>query len=288
MRLGKALVFLVLLAAGPAAAQDRVSVLRDVVVEPGESVNAVFCFFCGARVLGTVRGDVVTLWAGAEVAGVVEGDVMVIGGGIRVRAGATVHHDAVASAGIVQIDPGGAVAGESFSQTSLYLPGQRRGHWRGIAAFLLLNLFVALLSLAVLGIRLGRQVAGLRADRWQVPLVGLLLLGAVLGLYAAAEFLGAYAELWIIGVTSVWFLLWVGGYAGLCAWIGGRLMPWGNPVAAVAAGAVGVTLLALIPLAGLVVYAVAVLYSFGIAGWSGFGFRRGPLPSVSPMPPGSA
>jgi hypothetical protein len=79
-----------------ARSEDRLSVIRSIVVEAGEKSGEVNCFGCSVRVRGWPRA---ILWPSAAADGTVAADLVALGGTIRLGRGAILAEDAVAIGG---------------------------------------------------------------------------------------------------------------------------------------------------------------------------------------------
>jgi len=255
---------------------DRTSVLRSIVVEPGDSPEDVTCFFCPVHVKGTVNGDVVTFWAGVDVEGTVRGDVVVIGGAIDVRSRGKIEGDSVALPGQVVEEPRSSFGGETDEHPWCHLPGQRQIFWRGAVGWLAhLMVFSFLILLFIGARRVYQQAEYISLHPARTVLTGLIVFAVILGLYAVSPYLltgrfGKYIGDWAIGVTVLWGLLLVAGLAGTCTWLARAFFSTMNVLVLTLAGAVLVALISLIPFAGFVLFLLLMFAAMGVPIWTRF------------------
>ena len=267
-------------------AQDRVSVVRSVVVEQGERVGDVTCYFCSVQMFGEAYGDVTAIGGNVEVDGPVSGEVVAVGGNVKLGPAARVAKDAVAVGGVADRDPQ-ATTHENDPPVSVpwfFLPGQRHLAWRGVVVLVGFFALLALIFAALLRARrLERLAESMR--RWYVtfPVGVLLLAGFSLG-FNFADRLGRWAD-WVgYGLAAVLSILLGAGFAGLAYTVGGLFLPR-TTFASVTIGAGLLIALQLIPLGGLVVFVLVLVFALGNAAWSGLGFRGGPPSPLRPYPP---
>jgi hypothetical protein len=275
-------VFLGLLAGGPAApAEDRIHVVRAVVVEPGQTTGGdLIGFFCNVRIRGTAAQDVIVIGGSVDVEGTARDDVIVIGGAIYARRGSTLENDAIAIGGPVARDEGATIRGESVARPYSHLPGQREVFVRGGVALAALCVFVALFGYALVRARRSQRIAAALRFR---PVASLLW---GLGILALAVVLLNASEKWefteeagpplvLLGVAVVC----APGYVGLCWW-GGGLSGRTGGFARVLLGALACALLLLLPLAGFLVMWLILALAAGAVALSRFGRR-----DFAPAPP---
>jgi hypothetical protein len=260
-----------------ASAEDRESYFRPVNIPEETYTGSVICVGCDVVVRGDLHGDIVTLWGDVTVYGKVREDVVVVGGAVHLKNGAEVDQDIVALGG--QITREGTIvapAGDSTAIPWIHMPGQRSIGWRGAVALLGFHLCCVLLPALLLRPRAVRSVAK-ASQRWLVT----GLLGAAVavvysyGMLALDEYF--HVSNLVESVFAFVFLAVLGiGIAGIAYEIGEKLFP-GTFVVSLLAGAVVLTVLELIPYAGLLAMLLAASWATGAALWSGLGFR-GPRP----------
>src|SRR5579862_6283336 len=154
MTRGLALVLLVLASTASAVAQtdpsqNRVKVLRDIVVENGETAGDVQCFMCSVHVRGHVSGDIVTVGGGIFNDGKVDGDVVAVGGRIETSSNSRISGEAVALGGYISLQPNSSIGGNAESLPYLLIPGQYRPTFLGSLTLAVINLFFVALGYLV-------------------------------------------------------------------------------------------------------------------------------------------
>ncbi len=272
----------------PAAAEpeDRMSVLRTMVVAEGETVGDALCFGCSIVVRGRVLGDAIAILGGVDVTGQAGrgpvDDVIAVGGGVHAGAAATVPASIVSVGGPVRIDPGATASYDVDSLPWLHVPGQRQLFLEGVASLVAFVLVVVLAGAALVR---ARGIASRDAALARAPvargLLGAALLIAYVCVVANGRRLGRFEDLvqsalgigllvaLVLGSTGVASLL--GRAAARLA--GRRLSPGGRSCAL---GAAALALLCLVPLLGAPVALAALVLACG-----GAVSRRGTL-SASP------
>lgn len=103
-------------------------------------------------------------------------------------------------------------------------------------------------------------------------------LGAIVGsliLLMLAATTGPFAPVLALLVCLLFTAALVVGYTGLSSWLGRSLFREGSALSAVLLGALVITLLQLIPLAGLLVFLAFCLLALGTVALSGFGTSPG-------------
>jgi hypothetical protein len=276
-------------------AAERQQYVRDIVIQSGETTGNLICYFCSIRVRGTVNGDAIAIGGGIEIDGQVSGDAVAAGGGIRLGPGAKVGGDAVAAGGRLERGARASVGGEAESKSWFCLPGQRQLFLTSSLLFVLVNLGLVLIVALVLR---PRRVAVLADTIGEHPLwtllagAGVLLVAAVLFVFSGR--LGEVGEILDTGVSIALAVIMAAGCPGFAFWLGRRLPRVGGSLKAVLAGALLLTLLQLIPIAGVFVFLAAILLAPGCAVLSGFGSGADWLlsllehgrPGLSSPPPG--
>jgi hypothetical protein len=274
---------------------ERQQYVRDIVIQSGETTGDVICFYCSIHILGTVKGDAVALGGGIEIDGTVVGDAVAAGGGLRLGPGAKIGGDAVAGGGKLERGAQASVGGETESAWWFYMPGQRQLFLASTLVFAAVNLGLVLVSSLVLR---RRRVAAL-ADAIAAHPVWTLLAGVGVLLVATAGFIfsikfGEAAEILDTGVTIALAVTLVAGCPGVALWLGRRLPRVRDLFPRLLVGALLLTLLQLIPIAGVLVFLAVALLALGCAVLSGFGSRGDWLlsllehgrPGLSSPPPG--
>jgi hypothetical protein len=289
-RLLSLLAFLFVLAP-PAPAQnpaDHVRLLRNLVIEKGETAGDVVCFSCSVVVRGRVTGDIVTFGGDVEMEGSGGGDVTVFGGRVRLHPGAKVERDIEVFGGALVRAPQTVVDGAQGDFAWFYVPGQRRPAWRGVLA--LLGFHAALLVMCyplARRARTFRMAQTLELRPWWSMLGGLLafllitaLYWAVAGAAVASPALMKYTAAMIWGVIVLQAFLFGFGLVGLSCRLGGAMRQRSGalagligeaPLGLTISGALLIFLMELIPVAGSIAFAVFVLLAMGATVVSLFG-----------------
>jgi hypothetical protein len=255
------------------AAPPRLSLLRELVVAPGDTVEDATCLGCGIVVRGRVVGDTTAILGGV----VVEGeagrgpfdDVVALGGGVRVAPTGRAPASILSVGGPLRIEPGATASYDVDSLPWLHLPGQRQVFAEGAA-----GLFAAVLGPVLLGSVLLRQrgIAARDAGLVTAPLARGLLGAALvagfgclaangdrLGRFEGAAVTAAAALLLAAGAAGSTGLASVAG-RGLARLAGRRLSPgWGAAVL----GAPALALALLVPILGAAAAALALFLSVG-------------------------
>jgi cytoskeletal protein CcmA (bactofilin family) len=278
------LVFLALLLATPAVAQDGddrfdgrvlVSVNGDMTLPAGDEAEVVVVVDGDARIEGSAT--VVTVVNGtATLAGGTVGTLAVVNGSAQIGAGSTVTGDVLELRSTVTVDPGATVGGDVRSMTGDLVGVGIAVGVLGLLAWIAFTIvaWAAGLALAAFGARQVRRAewlisrepvrtfgAGL-AMLFLPPIIAVLLIvtvvllpvGVVLLLFVwpALMFLG-----WL--VASIWIGEWILRTSG-------RPAPERRPYLGVTIGLIVATILSIVPLAG----ALIALFGMGavtLAGW---------------------
>jgi 2-C-methyl-D-erythritol 2,4-cyclodiphosphate synthase len=186
--------------AAPAPAPaDRRSVLRTLVVAPGETVASALCVGCGIVVRGRVLGDSIAILGGVEVLGESgtggADDVLAIGGAVHLGPSAKAPASLVSLGGPVQIDPGAAASYDVDSLPWLHLPGQRRVFAEGAVCLAGFVLSVVLAGAALVRARgIAARDAALRRAPLARGLLGFALVSAYGCLMVNGEGLGRFED----------------------------------------------------------------------------------------------
>ncbi len=249
------------------APENRQSWFRSIVVEPGQNVADAVCYFCNVIVRGQLSGDAVALWGSITVAqnATVEGDAVAIGGGAALGAESKVGGDVVALGGSVEKASSATVAEDVESQWWLYFAGQREIYWRGALLFAGVVMVSALLGYgATRGARFSRMTTAL-ATRWGMCVIAGISVALAAGVlyWLLLKIPGAVA--WGYATLSfVLFLAALPGFAAVASGLGRRAAPC-CPTALPSAlcGALVLALTMMLPIAGLAVFGIVALLSWG-------------------------
>jgi hypothetical protein len=219
-----------------------------------------------------VSGDVVAIGGNIVVEGTANGDLVAIGGDIRLLGQSIVEGDAIAIGGTVGASPGAKATGETDSIPYVHLPDQRSVHVVGGFVFLACNLTIILMTALILRRRRTFNISeSLKSRPWQVSIAGLMLL-LVWGLLII---LVANARGWAALLLGLAVLLpavpLLAGVVGASAAVGSMLFPTRGWVFGVSAGALFVTVIEIIPLAGFILMMIILILCEGCGLISGFG-----------------
>jgi hypothetical protein len=273
-------LLILLLCGVPAAAQtklrpkDRFRILRSITIEPGETVSDVQCFACSVLVRGHVTGDIITVGGDIVVEGAVDGDALAAGGGVESRAQGKMSGNAIAVGGYVETKEGGAIGGKSLGIPYVIIPGQMSPTALGSLALAAFNVFFVGLAFAVLRAR--RMTNTANAIRYRSGLVmisGIISLGVLYALNALCVYLGRAEDEAEIVLGAMLLAVASAGATGLGSAVARIAFPETKGIGTVLAGILALTLLELVPLFGIVVFAAGGLVSLGAAVASGFGAR---------------
>ncbi len=271
-----------LLLASGAQAQDRVRVVRNIVIEQGETVAGdVTCFGCSIRVRGALNGDAVAIAGDVEIEGNVAGDAVAVGGGVRLGPAANLAGDAVAIGGPVRKAETSHLAGGQVPLPWAFLPGQRHLYPRGVVSCAGIELAGFLIFYAIARQRRAANMAGTLAGRpvWTL-IAGLALTGVACLVYNWADQLKRWADPTEKALTVVLLIVFGFGLVGVSCWLGRKLLRQGALLLAGLLGTVVWLVLQLIPLAGFAAFILLFVLASGCAALSGFGSaRRGAAPA---------
>lgn len=267
------------------APQDRISLFRDIVVDPGETYQDVLCFLCAITDRGTALGDVMSYGARAEVDGPVGGEVISFGGSVHLRAKARVAGDVTSFGGRLHKDAGATAGGDQDEVDFVYLPGQREIFVLGCLVFLVINcVLMGAIWFFLPEARLNTLARVLDVRRiwsavWGVAAIALLIA-------IAAGHLPARIQL-TLGWTlfAVEFLMFLLGQVGFSLWLGCQMRPASSARAAMVLGLAVFLALCLVPIVGLVVYCTAIVVCTGMTAASLFGFAHLEKPPSAVKPP---
>lgn len=241
-------------------------------MEKGETLETVVCFFCTIH----VRGQAVvaaTVFGGVEITGTVSEVAVAAGGGVKLVSGGKVGETIVALGGPVEQGAGTTLPADVTAFPWIQLPGQRQIFWRGALGLQGLTILLAFLSYALLRKRRVENVAGTVAGRKIAALLtGLFALVVLLLMVIYSEDAGDWEDYVIYGALLGFFLLGVPGFSAV-ALGAGRVLPRNHAAGAgsILTGAILLALLMLIPVAGLLVWLLAMSLSSGALVLSRFG-----------------
>jgi uncharacterized RDD family membrane protein YckC len=289
---------------------DVVRIGQDYTVEAGEQRGEVVVVMGDATIHGTVDRDVVVVFGTATVTGTgsIGGDFVVVGGAATIAEGATVGGDFVVVGGSVEAPPGFKPGGDHVvvnppvigNRLSDFFPWVTRGLlwgrlivpdlgwiWFAVGAFLLVYLTIN--ALADGPVRASAKVLVERpVTAFGAGLLVFLLTGPINGLLAVS----------VIGIVVIPFLscalLLAGlvGRVGVMRWMGMRLKgdtegatPWAS-LGAFVIGFVLLTLIYMVPVLGIVTWAVVGTLGLGAATLAFADYwRREHPPAPVPPPP---
>jgi uncharacterized RDD family membrane protein YckC len=276
----------------------------------GNVKDAVVAIGGNALAKGDVGDAVVAIAGNAEANGKVGDAVVAVLGNVKIGPGAVVHGDAVAVGGKVEIAEGGKVEGEvvevgvgKFPMLAPFmglgdwfkhcvlklrlLAPQVRWVWGATGAFLLLYLLIT--------VALPRPIAACVNELTQRPattfMLGLLtlLLLPLVALVLTMTGIGVFVVPFVFAVVAIAALI---GKAALLQYFGGLIFrAFGNtvarPVPALLTGFALITLLYLVPILSLLVFAMTCLWAIGVAVTAAFGGARKESPKRPDAPPAS-
>jgi hypothetical protein len=263
---------------------DQIVLTGRLIVPSDDTVDAAVIFDGDALVEGTVRESLVVLNGDAEISGTVNEDVVVLNGDVVVRASAEIGGDLM-TRGEPTVEDGATIRGErgqvvtSFDLEGLGLAG-RFAWWIGYSVSvlvlgLLMLLFVRRLGDAVR--RVSRERTGASIG-WGIGLFFLLPLAAVLLLVTIVGI-----PLGIITLLAL-ALIYTVGYAVATVAVGGLILRSGSTFATFFVGWAVLRLLALIPVAGGVLWLAGSIWGLGLLAVV---IREGTTPerAIPPTPP---
>ncbi len=217
--------------AAPLAAQQEVSVKRDVFVAAGETQDNVIAFGGNVVIEGRVQKSVVAFGGTITVSGEVGEAVVGIGSDITLKPTAAIRGDVISLGGRLEKEPGCTITGDTVYFKASELGGRffKHGLFKGIFAF---PLFPLLLVIKLIGVFLWliaaivvaaifprpivRAAAAVRTSFWPVFWTGLLAVVIFTGLAIFAALLCFI----LIGIPIAIALFW----AGLIVKVFGRVV----------------------------------------------------------------
>lgn len=262
------------------ANHDRLKALKSIVIEGDETASDVQCFLCNVHVRGHVTGDIVTFGGSIFVDGRVDGDAVAFGGRIESNSNSKIFGDAAAIGGYVNRQNNSVIVGDSKSIPYVLIPGQYRPTLLGGLVLALINLlFVTIGYLLVRGKRAETFARAIERRPTSVFFAGVFLLLIFYGLDWLTGYLGHRMESLSDAVLLLIFLvLAAAGATGLGYWVARVVFPETNGIWAAIGGVLALSLLELVPLFGLLVFAVGLIISVGASLATRFGSREVALP----------
>jgi len=215
----------------PLAAQQEVSVKRDIFVAAGETQDNIISFGGNVVVEGRVKQSVVAFGGTITVSGEVGEAVVGIGSNIVLKPTAAIRGDVISLGGLLEKEPGCTITGDTVYFKASELGGRlfNRGLFKGIFAFplfpllifiKLIGLFLWLIAAIVVAVLFPRPIvraaAAVRTSFWPVFWTGLLAVVIFTGLAIFAALLCFI----LIGIPIAIALFW----AGLIVKIFGRVV----------------------------------------------------------------
>lgn len=260
--------------------QDRKKILKDIVIESGETAKDVQCFLCSVRVRGRVTGDLVTFGGAIFVDGSVDHDAVAFGGRIESNSNSRISGDAVAIGGYITRQDNSAIDGHSRSFPYVLIPGQYRPTILGSLTLALINvLFVAFGYLLVRGARAETAASALERRPASAFFAGLFLFLIFYGLDWLTGYLGRAEILSDVALLLVFLTVAAAGATGLGYWVARVAFPETSGVWAAIGGILALSLLELVPLLGLLVFTVGLIMSVGVSLVTRFGSRDAVVPN---------
>jgi hypothetical protein len=258
---------------------DRLKALRSIVIESGDTASDVQCFLCNVHVRGHVTGDVVTFGGSIFVDGRVDGDAVAFGGRIESNSNSKIFGDAVAIGGYISRQENSAIVGKSKSMPYVLIPGQYRPTLLGSLALAAINLFfVAVGYLLVRAKRAETFARAIEHRPTSVFFAGILLLLIFYGLDWLTGYFGRMESLSDAVLLIVFLAIAAAGATGLGYWVARVVFPETSGIWAAIGGVLALSLLELVPLLGLLVFAVGLTISVGASAATRFGSREVSLP----------
>src|ERR1700733_3638820 len=274
------------------ANHDRLKALKSIVIEADETVSDVQCFLCNIHVRGHVTGDIVTFGGSIFVDGRVDGDAVAFGGRIESNSNSKIFGDAVAIGGYINRQNNSVIVGESKSMPYVLIPGQYHPTLLGSLALAFINLFFVTIGyLLVRGKRAETFARAIERRPTSVFFAGVFLLLIFYGLDWLTGYLGHRMEsISDAALLLVFLVLAAAGATGLGYWVARVVFPETNGIWAAIGGGLALSLVELVPLLGLVVFAVGLTISVGASLATRFGSREVSVPKhtaqqLEPQPP---
>src|SRR5271169_5740098 len=254
---------------------DRLKALKSIAIEAGETASDVQCFLCNIHVRGHVTGDIVTFGGSIFVDGRVDGDAVAFGGRIESNSNSKIFGDAVAVGGYISRQENSAIVGDSKSMPYVLIPGQNRP---------------TLLGSFVRAKRAETFARAIERRPTSVFFSGIFLLLIFYGLDWLTGYLGRWETPSDVILLIIFLAIAAAGATGLGYWVARVVFPETSGIWAAIGGVLALSLLELVPLLGLLVFAVGLTISVGASVATRFGSREVALPKhaaqeLEPQPP---
>ena len=257
------------------ANHDRLKALKSIAIETGETASDVQCFLCNVHVRGHVTGDIVTFGGSIFVDGRVDGDAVAFGGRIESNSNSKIFGDAVAVGGYISRQDNSVIVGESKSMPYVLIPGQYRPTLLGSLVLAFFNvIFVALGYLFVRSKRAETFARSIERRPTSVFFSGIFLLLIFFGLDWLTGYLGRMETPSDVVLLIVFLAIAAAGATGLGYWVARVVFPETSGIWAAIGGVLALSLLELVPLLGLLVFAVGLTISVGASVATRFGSRE--------------
>ena len=291
---------------------EVVQIGRSYTLPAGKRVESVVVLAGTARIEGAIEQDLVVVAGTATLAGTarVGGDVVVVAGTGDVQPGAEVGGDLVAVGSGLKVPPGFAPGGDQVSvgafalgdQVANAAPWLTRGllwgrpivpdlpwMWAVVAVFVLLCLLINLVF--------DGPVRACTHALGQKPLTTGLTGFLILLLIAPVSLILTVSVVGLALVPFLWFAFLIAGLIGNVAaarWIGSRVLPEESPhdrlqaARSAGIGLAAIILVGMVPVAGLIAWALVGLLGLGAAATAlvaGLRRENPPSPAPTPAPP---
>ncbi len=279
------LIFLIAMVNVAVAAQtnpnhDRLKVLQNIVIESGETASDVQCFLCSVHVRGHVTGDIITVGGAIFVDGRVDGDAIAVGGRIELNSNSKIVGDAVAVGGYIERQDNSVISGDSKSLPYVLIPGQYRPTLLGSLTLGAINVFFVALGYLLVRARRA-EIASLAIERRpaSVFFAGIFSLLIFYGLDWITGYLGRLEKPADIILLVILAAIAATGATGVGYWVARLAFPETSGIWACIGGVLALSLLELVPLVGLLVFAIGLIVSMGASLVTRFGSREVSLPA---------
>ena len=286
---------------------------KDAELKAGESAEAVVVIGGNAKIHGHVQDAVVVIGGDLDIDGEVDDAAVAILGNINAHKGAKIHGEAVAVGVRVDVAPGAKVSG---TQQNIEFPELRwlRGWfrhcvllmrplslqvpwvWAIAGVFLLFYMLIAVVFPKPVE-ACANELTRRPATSFLVGILSILLLPFIILLLAVTG-VGLIVVPFVLAAV---FLGTIVGKVGLLEWLGFKVghqfggRPLDKPLLALLIGAAIIMLLYLVPVLGLVTFAVTRVWGLGGAVMAAFGGLRREMPEkptspaapvgITPVPP---
>jgi hypothetical protein len=273
------------------ANHDRLKALKSIAIEADETVSDVQCFLCNIHVRGHVTGDIVTFGGSIFVDGRVDGDAVAFGGRIESNSNSKIFGDAVAIGGYISRQDNSVIVGESKSMPYVLIPGQYHPTLLGSLALAFINLFFVTIGYLLVRAKRAETFASAVERRpTSVFFSGIFLLLIFYGLDWLTGYLGRMETPADVVLLVVFLAIAAAGATGLGYWVARVVFPETSGIWAAVGGVLALSLVELVPLLGLLVFAVGLTISVGASLATRFGSREVSVPKhtaqqFEPQPP---